>query len=62
MKGFFFYAIIICFMILYFYTMVLIHKIVNGNDSKMGAKLISHILGGCILVGIVGVTISFLLF
>lgn len=52
MKGFFIYAAIICSMILYFYTMITINKIINGSDSKMDAKLISHILGGSVLVGV----------
>ncbi|MBF4691525.1 hypothetical protein [Fusibacter ferrireducens] len=43
---------IISAMILYFYTMKTIHKIIHGKEVAMDSKLTSDILAGSILVGV----------
>ncbi len=52
MRGIMFLGFLISSMVLYFYTMKNIHKIVHGKDVEIDPTLVSHFLGGSVLVGV----------
>ncbi len=52
MRSIMFLGFLISSMALYFYTMKNIHRIVHGKDVEIDSSLISHFLGGSILVGL----------